>query len=336
MANEMLLKILDELGEEELERFKFFLKCERTKDSSTIPKRKLENTRTWDIVDLMIQAFPLPEAVEVTKRVLTKIPRNDLVKTLSDSSSGPKVDVSDVEETSESREASFSQTEDVMVPVPEPQPISYYQQRLQVHFQDKFMCAQEAWMKKKDEQHLADIYTELYITTGSDANTKKQHEVIQMEVKPSTEESIQPCDMFKPPSGKGRSIRTVLTNGIAGIGKTFLVQKFLLDWTNKENNQDVHLIFPFTFRQLNLLKDEKLSLGKLIHECIRETRGIKEEALNHIFMTLQSSGNTNYDRSKFKLVFVLDGLDESRLWDACGLCDTFMNHLCQTQLFTLP
>lgn len=90
MANEMLLKILDELGEEELERFKFFLKCERTKDSSTIPKRKLENTRTWDIVDLMIQAFPLPEAVEVTKRVLTKIPRNDLVKTLSDSSSGPK------------------------------------------------------------------------------------------------------------------------------------------------------------------------------------------------------------------------------------------------------
>lgn len=90
MANETLLKILDGLGEEELERFKFFLKYEGTKDSSTIPKRKLENARTWDIVDLMIQAFPLPEAVEVTKRVLTKIPRNDLVKTLSDSSSGPK------------------------------------------------------------------------------------------------------------------------------------------------------------------------------------------------------------------------------------------------------
>ncbi|XP_030259357.1 NACHT, LRR and PYD domains-containing protein 3-like isoform X1 [Sparus aurata] len=319
MANEMLLKILDELGEEELERFKFFLKCERTKDSSTIPKRKLENTRTWDIVDLMIQAFPLPEAVEVTKRVLTKIPRNDLVKTLSDSSSGPKVDVSDVEETSESREASFSQTEDVMVPVPEPQPISYYQQRLQVHFQDKFMCAQEAWMKKKDEQHLADIYTELYITTGSDANTKKQHEVIQMEVKPTeTEKPIKPSDMFKPPSDRYKPIRTVLTSGIAGIGKTFVVHKFVLDWTNKELNQDVHLIFPFTFRQLNSWKGKKLRLTELIHNCIRETKDIKEEALNHIFMTLQSSGNTNYDKSKFKLVFVLDGLDESRLQLNCS------------------
>lgn len=90
MANEILLKILDELREEELERFKFFLKCERIKDSSTIPQRKLENARTWDMVDLMIQSFTIPEAVEVTKRVLTKIPRNDLVKTLSDSSSGPK------------------------------------------------------------------------------------------------------------------------------------------------------------------------------------------------------------------------------------------------------
>uniref|UniRef100_A0A671VLC4 NACHT domain-containing protein n=1 Tax=Sparus aurata TaxID=8175 RepID=A0A671VLC4_SPAAU len=141
---------------------------------------------------------------------------------------------------------------------------------------------------------LVDIYTELYVTAGGDVNINKQHEVIQMEVKPTTEESIQPCDMFKPPSGKGRSIRTVLTNGIAGIGKTFLVQKFVLDWTNKENNQDVHLIFPFTFRQLNLWKDEKLSITK------------------------ESSGNTNYDKSKFKLVFVLDGLDESRLQLNCS------------------
>uniref|UniRef100_A0A671UFQ0 NACHT domain-containing protein n=1 Tax=Sparus aurata TaxID=8175 RepID=A0A671UFQ0_SPAAU len=189
---------------------------------------------------------------------------------------------------------------------------------LQSNLEDRFNYAQEGRAPRKDKQPLVDIYTELYVTAGGDVNINTQHEVIQMEVKPTTEESIKPCNMFKPPSGKEKSIRTVLTNGIAGIGKTFLVQKFLLDWTNKENNQDVHLIFPFTFRQLNLWKDETLSLAKLIHECITETRGITKEALNHIFTTLQSSGNTNYDKSKFKLVFVLDGLDESRLQLNCS------------------
>ncbi|XP_005748691.1 NACHT, LRR and PYD domains-containing protein 3-like [Pundamilia nyererei] len=201
-----------------------------------------------------------------------------------------------------------------MVPVPEPHPIASYQQMLQSNFQDKFMCAQEGWAE--DKQCLADIYTELYITAGYDVHINTQHEVWQIEKvwKPAEpEKPIRPTDMFKHPSGKYRPIKTVMTNGIAGIGKTFLVQKFVLDWAEQRSNQDVHLIFPFTFRQLNPLKGEKFSLAELIHECIPETVGIPQEALNYIFTDVQSSGITNYDKSKFKLLFVFDGLDESRL-----------------------
>ncbi|XP_026215077.1 NACHT, LRR and PYD domains-containing protein 3-like isoform X3 [Anabas testudineus] len=202
----------------------------------------------------------------------------------------------------------------VMVPVPEPQPITYYQQMLQSNFQDLFMCAQEGW--GEDKQRLVDIYTELYITAGADVHINTQHEVRQIEKteKPTEpEKAVKPRDMFKHPSAEYRPIKTVLTNGVAGIGKTFLVRKFVLDWAEKRTNQDVHLIFPFSFRQLNLLKGLKFSLAELIHQCIPETVDIKEEALNHIFTALQSSGNTNYDKSKFKLLFVFDGLDESRL-----------------------
>ncbi|XP_025761200.1 NACHT, LRR and PYD domains-containing protein 3 isoform X2 [Oreochromis niloticus] len=201
-----------------------------------------------------------------------------------------------------------------MVPVPEPQPITHYQQMLQSNFQDKFMCAQEGWAE--DIQHLADIYTELYITAGYDIHINIQHEVRQIEKawKPEeTEKAVKPTDIFKHPSGEYRPIKTVMTNGIAGIGKTFLVHKFVLDWAEQRSNQDVHLVFPFTFRQLNRLKGEKFSLAELIHECIPETVGITEEALNYIFKDIQSSGITNYDKSKFKLLFVFDGLDESRL-----------------------
>ncbi|XP_030261784.1 NACHT, LRR and PYD domains-containing protein 12-like [Sparus aurata] len=328
MTPEDIFNTLEDLKVDEFKDFKWYLKLPDILEGyQPIKESRLERAERRDTVDLMVNTFTLDGALKVTKKILEKIKRNDLLQSLSANSSGPEVSVNvgDVGETPENRGPSSSQSEgkaavfsDEIVPVPKPQPISYYQKMLQSNLEDRFNCAQEGWAQRKDGQPLVDIYTELYVTAGGDVNLNKQHEVIQMEVKPTTEESIQPCDMFKPPSGKGRSIRTVLTNGIAGIGKTFLVQKFLSDWTNKENNQDVHLIFPFTFRQLNLWKDEKLSLTELIHKSIRETKDIHEESLNHIFTTLQSSGNTNYHKSKFKLVFVLDGLDESHLKLNCS------------------
>ncbi|XP_055360693.1 NACHT, LRR and PYD domains-containing protein 12-like isoform X2 [Betta splendens] len=215
-----------------------------------------------------------------------------------------------------------------MVPVPEPRPITYYQQMLQSNLQDQFVCVKPGWSEV--DQRLDDIYTELYITAGPDSHINTQHEVQQVETtqhkQRSAEEPVKPSDLFKHPPGKYRRIRTVLTNGIAGIGKTVLVNKFVLDWTQQRSNQDVHLIFPFTFRRLNPLKGQKFSLSELIHECIPETESISLEALNYIFT--QSSGNSNYDKSRFKLLFVFDGLDESRLQLDCstseketGQCD---------------
>ncbi|XP_039681567.1 NACHT, LRR and PYD domains-containing protein 12-like [Perca fluviatilis] len=215
---------------------------------------------------------------------------------------------------------------DVTLPASESlQPITYYQQKFQSNLEDKFLCAQEGWAQKKDEQPLDDIYTKLYIMVGGDVHINTQHEVIQIELagkQAGTEKPINSSDIFKPPSGKYRPIRTVLTNGTAGIGKTFLVRKFVLDWAKGRANQDVHLLFLFTFRQLNLLKGEEFSLAVLIHKCIRESKDIKREALNDIFTKLQASGNTNYDKSEFKLLFVLDGLDESRLQLDCSTGET--------------
>ncbi|XP_029313508.1 NACHT, LRR and PYD domains-containing protein 3-like isoform X2 [Cottoperca gobio] len=324
MMAEDLLNALEDLRDDEFKDFIWHLQQpDILENCQTIKVSKLEKAERRDTVDLMVNTYKLHGALKVTKEVLKKINRNDLVQSLSDASSGSEVSVNvdDVGETSEIRRASFLQSKHVIVPVPEPQPISYYQHLLQSHLQDKFMCAQEGWAQKKDEQRLDDIYTELYITAGGDVHINTQHEVRQIEtvVKPAgTEKPIKPSDMFKLPSGRYKPIRTVLTSGIAGIGKTFLVHKFVLDWAEGRANQDVHLIFPFSFRQLNLWKGETLCLAELIHECIRETRDINIEALNHIFTTLQSSGNTNYDKSKFKLLFVLDGLDESRLHLDCS------------------
>ncbi|XP_042360600.1 NACHT, LRR and PYD domains-containing protein 12-like isoform X2 [Plectropomus leopardus] len=307
---EKLWITLEDLREEEFKQAKWLLQqadimctlVPHLEVYSAIPVTRLERADRQDTVVQMVQSYGPHGALEVTRKVLMKINRNDLVQRLPDIPSAPN-------RTSQ---------EDLMVPVPKPpKPITSYQQILQSNLQNRFMCVQEGLSDMEDKKLLEDIFTELYITDGGDMQLNRQHEVRQVEMasrKPAgAEVLIKHSDIFKHPSGKYRPIRTVLTNGIAGIGKTFLVQKFILDWAEGRANQDVHLLFPFTFRQLNLLKGKRFCLAKLIHKCIKETKDIGEDALNYIFTALQMSGNTNYDKSKFKLLFVLDGLDENRL-----------------------
>ncbi|XP_030011393.1 NACHT, LRR and PYD domains-containing protein 12-like isoform X2 [Sphaeramia orbicularis] len=368
-----LLDILDDLGEEEYERFRWCL-LQVQSSKGVIRKGQLEKAKKCETVDLLIQTYELPEAVEVTKQLLKDIPRNDLVQRLSATSPQTKVSLSvgdaDVGETVKKRfsellrpktptpsprpspkssapssptsptalsptspttdsppissavlpspqlSPDFCETKDLMVPVPEPQSITYYKQMLQSNLHDRFMCAQEGWTDKKDEQCLHDVFMELYVTTGGDVHINSQHEVREIETAENfegTEKSVNLSNIFTPPSEKYKPIRNLVTSGVAGIGKTFFVHKFILDWTDGKANQDIHLLFPFNFRQLNSLKGLKFSLAELIHECIPESKDITKEALNYIFTTLDASGNTNYDRSGFKLLFVLDGLDECHL-----------------------
>ncbi|XP_068434089.1 NACHT, LRR and PYD domains-containing protein 12-like [Clinocottus analis] len=315
---EFLLGVLQDLGNEEFIHFQWLLKqAEIIEGFPAIPKSRLEKANRHDTVDQMVQTYSLPGALQVTVEVLRKICRNDLVERFSKSGSEPNDKPDDVEETSENTRPSSIQ-QDLLVPKPNPpRSILSYQCMLQSNLQDKFMCITEGSSKQKDKKHLDDIYTELYIIDINDVDDNTLHEVRHIEMtskKPKeTERSIQHNDIFKHPSGENTPVRTVLTNGIAGIGKTFLIYKFILDWAEGRANQDVHLTFPFNFRQLNLLKGKRFRLVELIHKCIRESRDIKEEALNYIFTRLQASGNTNYDKSQFKLLFVLDGLDESRL-----------------------
>ncbi|KAF7646230.1 hypothetical protein LDENG_00191350 [Lucifuga dentata] len=326
---EKLWNILDDLKEEEFKRFKWLLQqadimhtiIPNLHVNPAIPVSRLERADRQDTVQLMVQTYGLPGTLEVTRKVLMKIDRNDLVQCLPSTSS--EVPAQTLENTGFSciqPQAALPegfQTEDLLVPEPKPpQPITSYQRMLQSNLQNRFMCILEGQSDMEDKKLLDDVYTELYITDGGEIHINRQHEVRQVEMvsrKPRKETAIKPSDIFKHPSGKYLPIRTVLTSGIAGIGKTFLIHKFILDWAEGRTNQDVQLMFPFTFRQLNLLKGRKFCLAELIHKCIRETKDIKKETLNYIFKTLQSSGNTNYDKSKFKLLFVFDGLDESRL-----------------------
>ena len=88
MTEADLLKLLEDLTDEDFETFVWYLKYEKVDDIPPIKRSKLEETKRRDVVDLMVQKYEFSGAVEVMKTILKKINRNDLVQKLSNISSG--------------------------------------------------------------------------------------------------------------------------------------------------------------------------------------------------------------------------------------------------------
>ncbi|XP_036416484.1 NLR family CARD domain-containing protein 3-like [Colossoma macropomum] len=168
--------------------------------------------------------------------------------------------------------------------------ITIYKQELE----KKFCRFNEGISQHGRSTLLSEIYTELYITEGLSGEVNNEHEVRQIEAasrRPATQEKPIKCnDLFKD-----RPIRTVLTTGVAGIGKTVSVQKFILDWAEGKANQDVHFIFPLPFRELSLIK-ERLKLMELLHCFFPEIKELR-----------------SVDSNAHRVMFIFDGLDECRL-----------------------
>ncbi|XP_053534668.1 NACHT, LRR and PYD domains-containing protein 12 isoform X2 [Ictalurus punctatus] len=172
---------------------------------------------------------------------------------------------------------------------------SVYQPKLKSSLREKFKRINEGISQHGSSALLNEIYTDLYITEGWSGDVNNEHEVRQIETasrRPATQETPIKCnDLFKD-----KSIRSVLTKGVAGIGKTVSVQKFILDWAEGKANQDVTFMLPLPFRELNLMKQKQLSLMDLLHHFFPEIR--KLEVI---------------DCDSYKVVLIFDGLDECRL-----------------------
>uniref|UniRef100_A0A669EA75 NACHT domain-containing protein n=1 Tax=Oreochromis niloticus TaxID=8128 RepID=A0A669EA75_ORENI len=263
-----LLEMLKDMGEEELKLFHFYLKYEPGGDFQTIYKCQLENADRLKTVDVMVQAYS-DCVMEVARLILNKM-----------------------NEGSPSAQAASSLSPEEV--------LQRCQPKLKSAQKKKFQCVFEGIAKAGNPTLLNQIYTELYITEGGTAEVNDEHEVRQIETasrKPHRPETtIRQEDIFKDTPGRDEPIRTVLTKGVAGIGKTVLTQKYTLDWAEDKANQDIQFIFPFTFRELNVLKEEKFSLVELVH---------------HFFTETKEAGICSFE--DFQVVFIFDGLDECRL-----------------------
>ncbi|XP_063049783.1 NACHT, LRR and PYD domains-containing protein 3-like [Engraulis encrasicolus] len=169
-----------------------------------------------------------------------------------------------------------------------------------MHLKNKYQSVFEGIAMQGNSAQLEKIYTEVYITEGGSGKVNEEHEVRQIEsrskIPVEREKKIKSRDIFKLLPGQDKSSRRVMTKGVAGIGKTISIQKYILDWAEEKDNSDIHFIFPLPFRELNLVRDEHHSLMSLLH---------------HFFPELKTL--TFGNQGKYKILFIFDGLDECRL-----------------------
>nr|XP_017210833.1 protein NLRC3 [Danio rerio] len=175
----------------------------------------------------------------------------------------------------------------------------FFINQLKCSLKKKYQSVFEGIAQQGDSTLLNNIYTDLYITQGASEQVNTEHEIRQIEAASRRHQSLEiqvECKHLFEAAEQDEQIRTVLTKGVAGIGKSVSVQKFVLDWAEGKENQDISFIFPLPFREINLKEKERQSLKDLITQFFSETKGL------------------NLTRStRFKVLFILDGLDEYRL-----------------------
>ncbi|CAG5929301.1 unnamed protein product, partial [Menidia menidia] len=149
-------------------------------------------------------------------------------------------------------------------------------------------------------------YVNLLLVDGHQGLEIKRHEVLtfgqkrlSLQQMSGVQRRITPAELFSRSNGI-RPVKKVLVTGVAGIGKTVLVQKMLFDFGGNKNSLAFDFIIHMSFRDLNLIS-KPTNLRELV---LRKNKHLAKE-LDTIL--------ANDD----KLLVILDGFDEFRHYKSC-------------------
>ncbi|XP_026068463.1 NACHT, LRR and PYD domains-containing protein 3-like [Carassius auratus] len=276
-VKELLVYSLKELDAAELKDFQWYLQ----EHHECISKSDMENADRLKTVDKMVACFGPEKAVKITLDILNKINHN-LAKKIEN----------------KHKKAQAEGNTNASVPVGADSELQNFLKTHKNNMKKKAKYIFEG--NKENDTDLKTVYTELFITEGDMKDVNHEHEILKIDDafrnKKTLDKPIKCNDIFTELRKKNDE-KIVLTKGVAGIGKTVSVHKCILDWAEGNTNQDIDCVFLLPFREINVIKDKEISL--------------------HEFLLKFYPGLKDLEKSKLykdcKLVFIFDGLDESRL-----------------------
>uniref|UniRef100_A0A3B1IRB5 NACHT domain-containing protein n=1 Tax=Astyanax mexicanus TaxID=7994 RepID=A0A3B1IRB5_ASTMX len=271
----ILCNTLEDLYKNQRKKFTNILSDSAAEDYKPIPKSRVEDLEPTELARAMVEFYKEQDVLDIAVLVLKKMHMNNSAEKL-------KEQIRELKHLKKTK--------------PKPNEGKDPQTAAAKH---------KLWLKKKSEFivetsterkniPLNDIYTNLTMTKGKWKELNNEHEILNPQSsKRSEETTVNYYDIF---GGNEGEIRTVLTKGDSGSGKTVSVQKFILDWAEDKTTTDIKFLFILPFRELNLLYEEQWSLHEL---------------LVHLHPELRDWNSDLYVDQK--ILFIFDGLEESRI-----------------------
>ncbi|XP_067085008.1 protein NLRC3 [Osmerus mordax] len=250
-------KTLEKMEEHQLWHFKDTL-WRRYPESFSSPPRTMDMV---DLVDRLLECYDLEVALQLTKALLKDRGLTKLVTYIEDLILKNEV-----------------------------------RYELKQALKTKYNSAYEGLANQGEQKVFDSIFTELYITDGGNYGPNIEHEVRTIErldTKRKPEKRITWKDILKQEVIEKDYIKSVVSNGVAGSGKSMAVQKFILEWAEGRSHEHVYFLFPLPFRELNKFKGAKLGLLEIVHTIFPETMRLK-----------------SLECDEGKVMFICDGLEE--------------------------
>uniref|UniRef100_A0A4X2M5U0 NACHT domain-containing protein n=1 Tax=Vombatus ursinus TaxID=29139 RepID=A0A4X2M5U0_VOMUR len=291
-----LVQYLEHLTDEEMKKFKLFL-------SDSLPRGRMENAGRTDMATLMVDHHGQQEAWDMAVSIWEKMGLTELWKRAR---------------TEDSLICKYSQklraTENLLCSLTHLPHHLTIRSAPGVKKVRKFQLLRDRNSRPGEHANLHHRFTRLLLLQDHRHKEQKEHELLasgwqHAEIMKQRGQFLMVTALFDPDEKTGVHPRTVVLQGAAGIGKTTLARKVMLDWAEGNLFQDrFHYVFYISCREMNQLVKREISLADLI---ANDWPGL-EVPITEIMSRPE------------QLLFIVDGLDELKF-----PCDEHRYDLCR-------
>ncbi|XP_039100071.1 NACHT, LRR and PYD domains-containing protein 12 isoform X2 [Hyaena hyaena] len=284
---------LEELEAAELKKFKLFLSAAPEAGAGGFPRGRLEAAGPLDTAQLLVARCGPAAAWPLALRLFQRIHRRDLWE--RGQAEGPATDAPPDGPSSLGSQSACSL--EVFPGTPRKDPRETYRD----HVRRKFRLMEDRNARLGECVNLSRRYTRLLLVKEHSTPTWAQRKLLdtgggQSRAVGPQASFIQMETLFEPDEERPEPPRTVVLQGAAGMGKSMLARKVMLDWADGKLFQDrFDYVFYINCREMNRGSAEQ-SARDLISSCWPEPSAPLRELV----------------RVPERLLFIIDGFDELR------------------------
>ncbi|XP_065774444.1 NACHT, LRR and PYD domains-containing protein 3 isoform X2 [Muntiacus reevesi] len=267
-----LARYLEDLEDIDFKKFKMHLEdYPSQKGCTSIPRGQTEKADHVDLATLMIDFNGEEKAWAMAKWIFAAINRRDLYeKAKRDEPEWENANVS-VLSQEESLEEEWMGLLGYLSRISICRKKKDYCKKYRKYVRSKFQCIEDRNARLGESVNLNKRFTRLRLIKEHRSQWEREHELLTIgrtwaKIQESPVSSVNLELLFDPEDQHSEPVHTVVFQGAAGIGKTILARKIMLDWASEKLYQDrFDYLFYIHCREVSL--GTQRSLGDLIASC---------------------------------------------------------------------